>query len=464
MTGSASPTSGRTGRRSTGLPRSTSARRRRRPVSTPSPRSRSSRGTSTSPPGSAPPATPSPPARVDAVEFRRIPELPPYVFAVTDKLKLDLRRAGEDVIDLGFGNPDIPSPKVAVDKLCEAAHKERNHRYSASRGIPKLRLAVCELYRRRWGVELDPETEAITTIGAKEGLSHLMWVLLQPGDSAVVPSPSYPIHIYAPVLAGADVYRIAMGPGEDLFGNLVEAFERSWPRPRVIILSFPHNPTTAAVELEFMQRAVDFAREHEVLIVHDFACADLGFDGYEPPSILQAEGARGVAVELYTLTKSFSMAGWRVGFLVGRAEVVQALARLKSYLDYGTFQPIQIASIVAMNEAPEYPDEVNGVYRSRRDALCEGLVRIGWDVPKPRATMFAWASIPEPYRELGSLDFAVKLTREARVSVSPGVGFGPGGEGYVRFALVENEARIRQAVRGIRRALPLLEAQAARTA
>jgi len=232
------------------------------------------------------------------VEFRRIPELPPYVFAVTDKLKLDLRRAGEDVIDLGFGNPDIPSPEVAVDKLCEAAHKERNHRYSASRGIPKLRLAVCELYRRKWGVELDPETEAITTIGAKEGLSHLMWVLLQPGDSAVVPSPSYPIHIYAPVLAGADVNRIAMGPGEDLFGNLVEAFERSWPRPRVIILSFPHNPTTAAVELEFMQRAVDFAREHEVLIVHDFAYADLGFDGYEPPSILQAEGAREVAVEL----------------------------------------------------------------------------------------------------------------------------------------------------------------------
>jgi alanine-synthesizing transaminase len=393
------------------------------------------------------------------VEFRRIPELPPYVFAVTDKLKLDLRRAGEDVIDLGFGNPDIPSPEVAVDKLCEAAHKERNHRYSASRGIPKVRLAVCELYRRKWGVELDPETEAITTIGAKEGLSHLMWVLLQPGDSAVVPSPSYPIHIYAPVLAGADVNRIAMGPGENLFGNLVEAFERSWPRPRVIILSFPHNPTTAAVELDFMQRAVDFAREHEVLIVHDFAYADLGFDGYEPPSILQAEGAREVAVELYTLTKSFSMAGWRVGFLVGRADVVQALARLKSYLDYGTFQPIQIASIVAMNEAPEYPQHVNEIYRSRRDALCEGLDRIGWEVEKPRATMFVWAPIPEPYRALGSLDFAVTLTNEAKVAVAPGVGFGPGGEGFVRFALVENEARIRQAVRGIRRALPELAAR-----
>jgi alanine-synthesizing transaminase len=398
------------------------------------------------------------------MEFRRIGALPPYVFAVTDRLKLELRRSGEDVIDLGFGNPDIPSPPVAVEKLCDAAQKERNHRYSASRGIPKLRSAVCDLYRRKWGVELDPETEAITTIGAKEGLSHLMWVLLQPGDSAVVPSPSYPIHIYAPVLAGADVNRVAMGPGEDLFGNLVDAFERSWPRPRVIILSFPHNPTTATVERDFMQRAVDFARAQEVLIVHDFAYADLGFDGHRPPSILQADGAREVAVELYTLTKSFSMAGWRVGFLVGRADVVQALARLKSYLDYGTFQPIQIASILAMNEAPDYPDEVNAVYRSRRDALCEGLLRIGWDVPKPRATMFAWASIPEPYRELGSLDFAVKLTREARVAVSPGVGFGPGGEGYVRFALVENEARIRQAVRGIRRALPLLEAQAARTA
>jgi alanine-synthesizing transaminase len=390
------------------------------------------------------------------VEFRRIGELPPYVFAVTDKLKLDLRRAGEDVIDLGFGNPDIPSPEVAVAKLQEAAGKERNHRYSASRGIPKLRLAICDLYRRQWGVELDPETEAITTIGAKEGLSHLMWVLLQPGDSAVVPSPSYPIHIYAPVLAGAEVNRIAMGPGEDLFGNLVGAFERSWPRPRVIILSFPHNPTTAAVELDFMQHAVDFAREHDVLIVHDFAYADLGFDGYRPPSILQADGAKEVAVELYTLTKSFSMAGWRVGFLVGRADVVQALARLKSYLDYGTFQPIQIAAIVAMNEASGYPQEVNAVYRSRRDALCDGLARIGWEFPRPRATMFVWAPIPEAYRDLGSLDFAVKLTREARVAVSPGVGFGPGGEGYVRFALVENEARIRQAVRGLRQALPEL--------
>ena len=391
------------------------------------------------------------------MEFRRIGALPPYVFAVTDKLKLDLRRAGEDVIDLGFGNPDIPSPEVAVEKL------QRGGRQGAEPpllGQPRHPEAPAgdlrPLPRAASAVELDPETEAITTIGAKEGLSHLMWVLLQPGDSAVVPSPSYPIHIYAPVLAGAEVNRVAMGPGEDLFGNLVEAFERSWPRPRVIILSFPHNPTTATVDLEFMQRAVDFARAREVLIVHDFAYADLGFDGYRPPSILQAEGAKEVAVELYTLTKSFSMAGWRVGFLVGRADVVQALARLKSYLDYGTFQPIQIASIVAMNEAPDYPEEVNAVYRSRRDALCDGLARIGWEVPRPRGTMFVWAPIPEPYRELGSLEFAVKLTKEARVAVSPGIGFGPGGEGYVRFALVENEARIRQAVRGLRQALPAL--------
>jgi alanine-synthesizing transaminase len=390
------------------------------------------------------------------MEFRRIGALPPYVFAVTDKLKLDLRRAGEDVIDLGFGNPDIPSPGVAVDKLCEAAQKERNHRYSSSRGIPKLRQAISDLYARKWGVSLDPETEAITTIGAKEGMSHLMWVLLAPGDSAVVPSPSYPIHIWAPVLAGAEVNRVAMGPDEDLYGNLVEAFERAWPRPRVIILSFPHNPTTATVDLEFMQRVVDFARENEVLIVHDFAYADIGFDGYEPPSILEAEGAKDVAVELYTLTKSFSMAGWRVGFLVGRSDVVQALAKLKSYLDYGTFQPIQIASIIAMNEASDYPKLVSDVYEARRDVLCDGLARIGWGFPKPRGTMFVWAPIPEPYRDLGSLEFAVLLTEQARVAVSPGVGFGPGGEGFVRFALVENEERIRQAVRGIRAALPAL--------
>jgi alanine-synthesizing transaminase len=394
-------------------------------------------------------------ARIDhrSREFRRIGSLPPYVFATVDRLKQDLRRAGEDVIDLGFGNPDIPSPEVAVEKLAEAALNPRNHRYSASRGIPRLRKAICDLYERRFGVELDPETQAITTIGAKEGLSHLMWVLLEPGDSAIVPSPSYPIHIYAPMLAGATVGRAPMGSDADVFDAFADAFARTEPRPRVLILSFPHNPTTATVGLDFMQRAVDFARENDVILVHDFAYADLGFDGYDPPSILQVDGAEDVAVELYSLTKSFSMAGWRVGFLVGNAQIVAALAKLKSYLDYGTFQPIQIASIVAMNEAPDYPHEVRERYRARRDALCTGLMRSGWAVQPPRATMFVWAPIPERFAHLSSLDFALQLAREAKVAVSPGEGFGPGGERFVRFALVENEQRIGQAVRGIRRVL-----------
>ncbi len=386
-------------------------------------------------------------------DFRRIGSLPPYVFATVDRLKQDLRRAGEDVIDLGFGNPDIPSPDVAVDKLVEAARNPRNHRYSASRGIPRLRKAICDLYERRFGVVLDPETQAITTIGAKEGLSHLMWVLLEPGDAAIVPSPSYPIHIYAPMLAGATVGRAPMGSDAGVFDAFADAFARTEPRPRVLILSFPHNPTTATVGLEFMRRAVDFARENGVILVHDFAYADLGFDGYDPPSILQVEGADDVAVELYSLTKSFSMAGWRVGFLVGNAQIVAALAKLKSYLDYGTFQPIQIASIVAMNEASEYPHEVRERYRARRDALCTGLTRSGWAVQPPRATMFVWAPIPERFAHLSSLDFALQLAREAKVAVSPGEGFGPGGERFVRFALVENEQRIGQAVRGIRRVL-----------
>ncbi len=387
------------------------------------------------------------------VRLRRVDALPPYVFAAINELKLELRRAGEDVVDLGFGNPDLPSPEPAVEKLREAVLNPRNHRYSSSRGIPNLRRAICDLYERRFGVELDPETQALTTIGAKEGLAHLMWVLLQPGDAAVVPGPSYPIHLFAPVFAGAVVEQAAMGQDEDLFGNVVDAFERSRPRPRVLVLSFPHNPTTAVVDAEFMQRVVDFAREHGLVVVHDFAYADIAFDGHVPPSILQAEGAGEVAVELYTLTKSFSMAGWRVGFVVGNPEVVQGLARLKSYLDYGTFQPIQIAAIVAMNEASEYPAEVCEVYRSRRDALCDGLARIGWPIERPRGTMFAWASIPEPYRALGSLEFAVKLAREARVAVSPGIGFGAAGDGHVRFALVENQQRIGQAVAGLRRAL-----------
>ncbi|HEV2871768.1 MAG TPA: aminotransferase class I/II-fold pyridoxal phosphate-dependent enzyme [Actinomycetota bacterium] len=390
------------------------------------------------------------------MEFRRITNLPPYVFTIIDGLKVAARRAGEDVIDLGFGNPDLPSPQTAVDKLCEAVRNPRNHRYSASRGIPKLRQAVADLYQRRFGVSLDPETEAITTIGAKEGFSHLMWVLLQPGDAALVPSPSYPIHIWGPLFAGAEVREIPVGTGEDFFENVQQAYRFSWPRPRVIVLSFPHNPTTTCVDLAFMQRMVDFARENEVLLVHDNAYAELGFDGFRPPSILQADGAKECAVELYSMTKAYSMAGWRMAYLVGKAEVVQALAKLKSYLDYGAFQPIQIAATVTLNEDPDHPEQAQAVYQSRRDALCDGLARIGWEVEPPRGTMFVWAPIPEPYRELGSVEFASMLVKEAKVATSPGIGFGPGGDGHVRFALIENEQRIGQGVRNLRRALTKL--------
>jgi alanine-synthesizing transaminase len=387
------------------------------------------------------------------MDFRRINGLPPYVFAIINQLRDQARRAGDDVIDLGFGNPDIPSPDIAVEKLTEAAHNPRNHRYSASRGLPKLRLALSNLYLRRFGVEVDPETEVVNTIGAKEGLSHLMWTLVGPGDTALVPTPSYPIHIYAPLFAGADVQQVRLGPDQDFFANLIESWESTWPRPRVIVFSFPHNPTTETVDLAWMQRLVDFARERDVVLVHDFAYSDTAFDGYQPPSILQVPGAKDVAVELYTLTKSFSMAGWRVAFLVGNAAMVAALTKLKSYLDYGTFQPIQIAAIVTMNEAPDYPKFVNEIYQSRRDALCEGLARIGWNIEKPKATMFVWAPIPEPYREMGSLEFSKLLVTEAGVATSPGVGFGRGGEGFVRFALIENEQRIAQGVRSLRKAL-----------
>jgi len=390
------------------------------------------------------------------MEFRRITNLPPYVFTIIDGLKVEARRQGVDVIDLGFGNPDLPSPDVAVEKLAEAARNSRNHRYSSSRGIPKLREAVADLYLRRFGVVLDPEREIISTIGSKEGFSHLMWVLLQPGDAALVPSPSYPIHIWGPHLAGADVREIPISTDTDFFENIQEAYEYSWPKPRVIVLSFPHNPTTACVDIEFFQRVVDFAREKDVVIVHDNAYAELGFDGYEPPSILQANGAKECAVELYSMTKSFSMAGWRVAYLVGNREIVQALAKLKSYLDYGTFQPIQIAATVTLNEDPNHPREVQPIYQARRDALCEGLNRIGWEIEPPKGTMFAWAPIPEPYRELGSIEFASFLVREAEVATSPGVGFGPGGDGHVRFALIENEQRIHQAIRNLRRGLTKL--------
>jgi alanine-synthesizing transaminase len=390
------------------------------------------------------------------LEFRRITNLPPYVFTIIDGLKVAARRAGEDVIDLGFGNPDLPSPPTAVDKLCEAVRNPRNHRYSASRGIPKLRQAVADLYARRFGVELDPELEAITTIGAKEGFSHLMWVLLQPGDAALVPSPSYPIHIWGPLFAGAEVREIPVGTGEDFFENVKQSYRFSWPRPRVIVLSFPHNPTTTCVDLAFMQRMVDFALENEVLLVHDNAYAELGFDGFRPPSVLQVEGAKRCAVELYSMTKAYSMAGWRMAYLVGNAEVVQALAKLKSYLDYGAFQPIQIAATVTLNEDPDHPERAQAIYQSRRDALCDGLARIGWEVEPPRGTMFVWAPIPEPYRDLGSVEFASMLVKEAKVATSPGVGFGPGGDGHVRFALIENEQRIGQGVRNLRRALTKL--------
>ncbi len=400
------------------------------------------------------------------MEFRRITGLPPYVFAHTNALKATARAAGHDVVDFGFGNPDLPSPDIAVEKLAEAAHNPRNHRYSASRGIPNLRLAMATRYRDVFGVELDPDTEVVTTIGAKEGFTHVMWVLLGPGDSALVPTPSYPIHLAGPGFAGASLLPVpvvdpALGgrdPGADFFDAMHEAWQRATVKPRVVVASFPHNPTSACVDQAFMAHLVDFARSREMVVVHDFAYADLGFDGYQPPSILQVPGAKDCAVELYTLTKSFSMAGWRVGFLVGNAEVVAALTKLKSYLDYGTFQPVQIAAIVAMNEARDYPAELRATYQSRRDTLISGLERIGWSVAPPRGSMFVWARIPEPYRAMGSLAFATKLIEEAHVATSPGVGFGDGGEGYVRFALIENEARTAQAIRGLRRALPELRA------
>ncbi|NLT55979.1 MAG: aminotransferase class I/II-fold pyridoxal phosphate-dependent enzyme [Actinomycetales bacterium] len=388
------------------------------------------------------------------MEFRRIPGLPPYVFTIIDGLKVEARRAGRDIVDLGFGNPDIPSPSLAVDKLAEAARNPRNHRYSASRGIPKLRQAVAARYAKQFGVVLDPDTQVLATIGAKEGFSHLMWVLLQPGDAALVPSPSYPIHIWGPYFAGADARQVTIGTGEDYVSNLIEAWEYGWPKPRVVVCSFPHNPTTATVELADFQRLVDWARERDVVVVHDFAYADVAFDGWRPPSILECDGATDCAVELYSMTKSFSMAGWRMAFLLGNAEVVGALTKLKSYLDYGTFQPVQIAATVTFTEASEYPAEVNAIYESRRNALCDGLDRIGWSVPRPRGTMFAWVPIPEAYRSLGSIEFAKKLVTDCDVAVSPGIGFGPGGDGFVRFALIENEHRIGQAVRSIRRGLP----------
>ena len=390
------------------------------------------------------------------MDFRRIHDLPPYVFAQVDQAKIAARRAGEDVVDLGFGNPDIPSPPFVVEKLVEAARKGKNHRYSSSRGLPNLRQAITDLYHRRFGVQLDPETQAVATIGAKEGLSHLMWTLVDSGDATVVPEPSYPIHIYAPVLAGSDVVRLPVDSESEYFERLGGLFRSSWPKPKVIIVSFPHNPTTTCVDLAFFERLVAFAHHHGTFLVHDFAYADLHFDGYQPPSLLQVEGAEEVGVELYSMTKGHSMPGWRMGFVVGNAPAVAALVKLKSYLDYGTFQPIQIASIVAINLGDEYVDEVRAIYADRRDALVEGLNNSGWKVLRPRGTMFVWAPIPEPYMDMGSVDFALHLLRESKVAVSPGVGFGASGDNHVRFALVENRQRILQAVANMRRTLELL--------
>ena len=389
------------------------------------------------------------------MEFRRIERFPPYVFSIVNDLKTQARRAGEDIIDLGMGNPDIPTPDAVVEKLKEAAENPRNHRYSASKGIPKLRRAICDHYETSWGVTLDPETEAVATIGAKEGLSHLAWVLCGPGDSVLVPEPTYPIHTYAMILSGANLTSVPLTHESDFFADLVEAWERSEPKPRVVLCSFPHNPTTAMVDLGFFEQLVEFAKARDVMIVHDLAYADLAFDMDKAPSLMQVPGAKDVGVEFFSMSKSYSMAGWRLAFAVGNSEMIGALTKLKSYLDYGVFQPIQIAGIIALNECPEVPKQIREIYRSRRDALCEALDRIGWDMPVPPATMFAWAPIPEEFAHMGSLEFAKFMVREGKVAISPGIGFGREGDGHVRFALVENEQRIRQAVRGMRKALEL---------
>lgn len=383
--------------------------------------------------------------------FVRIDRLPPYVFSVIDELKLQARRAGEDIIDFGMGNPDNPPPQPIIDKLCEAVNKPHNHRYSASRGITRLRLAIAKYYQRRFGVELDHESEVVATIGVKEGFSHLMWATVNPGDLVVVPTPAYPIHIYGPIFANGDILHVSLESTAQLLDELQRACSRHWPRPKVLVLNFPHNPTTMCVDVDFFRQVVDFAREHSLIIVHDFAYADLVFDGYRAPSLLQVPGAKEVGIEFFSLSKSFNMPGWRVGFAVGNPTLVGALRKIKSYLDYGIFQPVQIASIIALDEMEHEVATICELYRQRRDALVRGLHRIGWAVNKPQATMFVWAKIPEPYQAMGSLEFAKHVLKEAKVAVSPGIGFGEGGDQYVRFALVENAHRTRQALRGLRR-------------
>ena len=385
--------------------------------------------------------------------FPRIKRLPPYVFAVVDKVKIEARRRGEDIIDLGMGNPNLPTPSHIVEKLIDAAKKPHNHRYSASRGITKLREAISNWYKRRFDVEIDPDKEAVVTIGSKEGLSHLILAMIGPGDIALVPNPTYPIHCYAVVIAGGNVRSVPLTEENDFFEELVKAAKATWPRPKLMIISFPHNPTTRVVDLDFFQKIVDFAKENKMWVIHDLAYADLVFDGYKAPSLLQIKGAKEVGVEFFSMSKSYNMPGWRVGFCVGNEKMIAALTRIKSYLDYGIFQPIQIASIIALNSPQDCVKETVRIYEERRDVLVDGLNRIGWRVEKPKATMFVWARIPEGYRHLGSIEFSKMLIEEAKVAVSPGIGFGECGEGYIRFALVENPHRIRQAIRGLRRVI-----------
>ena len=386
-------------------------------------------------------------------EYYRIKRLPPYVFAIVTDLKVKARARGEDIIDLGMGNPDLPTPPHIVEKMVQATRNPKNHRYSASRGIRRLRVAIAGWYQSRFGVELDPESEAVATIGSKEGLAHLMLALLQPGDAVLVPNPAYPIHAYSVVISDGDLRSVPLVPGEDFFARLQEAVRLAWPKPKGLLINFPHNPTTQVTDAAFFERVVAFAREHHLWVIHDFTYADLAFDGYRPPSFLATPGARDVGVEFFSMTKSYNMAGWRLGFACGNARMIHALARLKSYLDYGVFQPIQIAGIVALEGPQACVAATVEAYRKRRDVLVTGLGRIGWTVEKPRGTMFVWAPIPDAYRGMGSLEFAKLLLAEAKVAVSPGIGFGEYGEGFVRFALVENEHRIRQAVRGIKKVL-----------
>lgn len=386
-------------------------------------------------------------------DFPRISRLPPYVFNIVNELKANARVRGEDIVDFGMGNPDKPAPKHITDKLVEAAQREDTHRYSLSRGIPRLRKAVADWYLRKFNVEIDPETEAIVTIGSKEGLAHLMLATLGPGDAVLVPNPAYPIHPYGCVIAGADIIYVPLTEGSDFFSEIEKAIEDSWPKPKMLIVNFPGNPTTQCVDLAFLERLVAIAKQHKMWLVHDIAYGEITFDGYEAPSILQVEGAKDIAVEFYSLSKTYNMPGWRVGFMCGNPTLVEALSRIKSYLDYGMFIPIQVAAIEALNSPQEVIDEVRDTYRRRRDVLCEGLCNAGWQVEKPKATMFVWAKIPEEYAQLGSLEFSKKLLYEANVAVSPGVGFGKYGDTHVRFSLIENEHRTRQAVRSIKKML-----------